>query len=171
MNIFSRKFEAQLAAIPEPGPVPVMAEPSHESIRRTKVKMPGALAFKDILDKAESVLGYRCGRGYKLDQCLAELGLETLNGDDVRKYMAAKTRHPYGFVQYPLKDYRLPIPIHVLETAIRIKEKLPTAEFTVYNYELNKSAAGDPFLWVSQDGWGNFIEVWDEPEFEGRKTI
>lgn len=128
--------------------------------------------FKEVLDKAEKTLGYRCGsRGYKLDQCLAELGLESLNYDQVRKYMAQKTKDGFGFVQYDIKEYRLAIPVHVLETAIRIKEKLPTAEFTVFNYERRSSAAGDPFLWVSQDGWGVYIEVWDEPEFEDRKTV
>lgn len=137
------------------------------SIKRKAPSVPPSHEYREVLDKSRNLLGYICGPSdYRLGCVLAELEIDSLDFKDVEAYKASKTHGGMSFVRYPIATYRQEIPIHVLNKAIQIKEKLPEAEFFVDNYERNGSNAGDPFLWVSVAGWGRYVEVWDEPKFE-----
>lgn len=66
-----------------------------------------------------------------------------------------------------LSDYTEPIPEFVLSKAVEIKEKLPTVEFHIHHLSIPKA---DPFLIAVLGKELYFVEVWDEPRFEGRVT-
>ena len=70
-----------------------------------------------------------------------------------------------GWGKTPLSDYRQPIPEFVLETAIRIREKLPEVKFHVQHLHDPKA---DPFLVASMGKEIYYVAAWDEPRFEGR---
>jgi hypothetical protein len=70
-----------------------------------------------------------------------------------------------------ISEYRLPVPEFVLNKAVQIKKACPEAELWI------ESLKRDPFLVVtipdSSNSWASpleefYIEVWDEPKFEGR---
>lgn len=68
-----------------------------------------------------------------------------------------------------LGDYRMPLPVSVLEDALRIRKELPSAKFSVdYLTTENAEKAADPFLVVECGGAEFYIAVWDEPDFEGK---
>lgn len=66
-----------------------------------------------------------------------------------------------------LSGYMEPIPEFVLSKAVQIKEKLP--EVKLYVHHLNQPKL-DPFLIAAFGNEVYFVEVWDEPKFEGRLT-
>lgn len=145
-------------------------EPTTAEIRRylPNISQQG-IKHKELLEKARATLGYICGaHDTRLDEVLNALEIDCLDFEEVNRYMASKEHDGFKFVPYNITVYQMAIPVHVLNKMIQIKERLPEAEFKIYNYERNRSNAGDPFLWVSVAGWGHYIEVWDEPEFEGR---
>jgi len=59
-----------------------------------------------------------------------------------------------------IEDYSYEIPIHVLNTAVQIKEELPAAEFNIHEL------LDDPFLSVEYDGLKLYVAVWAEKSFE-----
>lgn len=64
-----------------------------------------------------------------------------------------------------IADYSQPVPEFVLHKAVQIKEKLPATEFHIVHLSDPKA---DPFLVAVLGKELYFIEVWDEPRFEGR---
>jgi len=66
-----------------------------------------------------------------------------------------------------LKDYSEPVPEFVLNKAVQIKESCPDVGF--YVHHMNDPKA-DPFLVAMLGDEVYFIEVWEEPRFEGRLT-
>lgn len=64
-----------------------------------------------------------------------------------------------------LREYDHPVPEFVLDKALRIKEACPEVEFRIQH--LNQPKA-DPFLVAFIGKEIYYIEVWDEPRFEGR---
>lgn len=132
-----------------------------------------------------------------LARVLAQLGIETLNRVDVIRYMRERLcdrtlelmdewqktvpdplRSWSNFsgptwVTTDISKYKEPIPEFVLNKAIQIKRELP--DVGVYIYHLTE--AKDPFLLVTYGatseydfdaGERYFVEVWEEPRFEGR---
>lgn len=70
--------------------------------------------------------------------------------------------------QRELRSYRDPVPSHVLQTAIMMRKAFPRAAIHVDEFCLVEQVA-DPFLTISLGGSTTFyVEVWDEPTFEGR---
>jgi hypothetical protein len=68
-----------------------------------------------------------------------------------------------------LSDYKHPVPAHVLSKAIEIKKAFPRVEF--YVDEIIVRRKPDPFLVAKYNKETYYIEVWNEPTFEGRKSI
>lgn len=64
-----------------------------------------------------------------------------------------------------IASYSEAIPEFVLQKAVQIKEACPTVEF--YIHHLNDPKA-DPFLVASLSSEVYYVEVWEEPGFEGR---
>src|SRR5579863_5745946 len=101
-----------------------------EQLTRHKVDTSGC-EHQELLDRARTVLGYRCpSKDGRLALVLAELEIEQLDHKEVRAYMNSKTGNGFEFVRYAIdgpRGYHLPIPVHVLNKAIQIKERLPEA--------------------------------------------
>ena len=147
-------------------------------------------AVPSVLEEASEVLGYRLERTpsrrneSELRSALGELGIEPLNESDVVRYQAEmiaelmltaeyqmeRTRASvdYRFFHYwenvDLNRYREPIPEFVLNKAIQIKKRLPSVKFYVQTLE----GQPDPFLLAKVGDEHAYIEVWEEPKFEGR---
>ena len=77
---------------------------------------------------------------------------------------------PFGWTRTKIDEYKFPIPEFVLNKAVQIKKECPEAELYV------ESLMVDPFLVAVIPGATRYsspkeeayIEVWDEPKFEGR---
>jgi hypothetical protein len=159
-----------IAEVADPEEVEVQAKAqvlTLEDIER-EIPDPKPDTHREVLNQAKQLLGYK-PRDILLGNVLAELEIETLDSKQVKAYMDSKNQgHGIGrknFIPYKFTEYRYEIPVHVLNKAIQIKEKLPEVEFIIYHYE-----EGDPFLFVMHNGYGWYIEAWDEPTFEGREA-
>src|SRR5665213_2220046 len=169
---FRTKPEKELAATV--AIAPEVKTPKASEIKRFVPKSNLSEETRAVLSNARTLLGHRAGKDDpRLEDALNELGIEALDGAQVNTYKDA-TRGAYnkklyshspGWNVYKLEDYREAIPIHVLEKAIQIKSKLSDVQFSVHALQ-ESSITRDPFLWVSHDGFGYFIDVWDEPKFE-----
>jgi hypothetical protein len=129
----------------------------------------------------------------ELELALAKAGIEILNFEHVKTYQAEllreKTTEMFnawlkdvpvpdrmlfwgpGWEKTEIKKYRQPIPEFVLNKAIQIKKILP--DVRIYIEHLSEHP--DPFLVVAMkhesydfDGETLYVEVWEEPRFEGR---
>lgn len=133
----------------------------------------------------------------ELLKVLGELGIEILNKAQVVTYMRQRlvdrTIEMMGewekgepdplrswtsfsgpsWASTDIAKYKEPIPEFVINKAVQIKQALPQAGICIVHLTEDK----DPFLKVTlgkQDEWNDkvgeayFIEVWEEPKFEGR---
>jgi hypothetical protein len=66
-----------------------------------------------------------------------------------------------------LQGYPGEIPEFILQRALAIQEKVPEAEFYVEHLSKERRVA-DPFLVVSHARRSYYVDVWEEPRFEGR---
>jgi hypothetical protein len=151
-----------------------------------------------LADEAASVLGYEVLKQQqsepssqsKLQQVLAKIGVETLKESSVKAYQEERLleqtevryqawkKNPLGTFVGPswekvtIERYREPIPEFVLNEAIQIKREMP--EVRIYVEHLTDFP--DPFLIVATrhkdyeilDGETVYVEVWEEPKFEGK---
>ncbi len=72
----------------------------------------------------------------------------------------------YEWIEMSLKGYTELIPDFPIDTAIRIKERLPEAEFFVDVLCRRRMPTDEPFLILKVAGEKHYVEVWDEPDFE-----
>lgn len=132
-----------------------------------------------------------------LRAALGTLGIEVLNKEDVFAYMRERSiertrellevwavgdfnpQRSWNRMEGAYWDsteiakYKEAVPEFVVNKAVQIKRALPEAEL----YIVHLTEARDPFLkvtfgdvneWDETKGETYFIEVWDEPRFEGR---
>jgi hypothetical protein len=138
-----------------------------------------------------------------LRMTLQSLGIEVLVEQDVARYQkeqliahtAAKMQewmkqtgekgmddfHTHGLHQFnspgwqrtAIKEYRQPIPEHILAKAVEVKQQMPECEIWVESLEDHP----DPFMIVAggppRYSWYKpeehyYLAAWDEPKFEGR---
>jgi hypothetical protein len=163
-----------------------------EEIKRDKCSV-AVEPIASLLDEANQFLGYGVASRTERSQAvsplrdlLAKLEIEPLNLADVVRYQAEMiaelmldpayqrsridASHEYRFFHYwseeKLSTYSEPIPEFVLSKAIQIKKANPEVQFFVQSIE----GQPDPFLIAvlgNSDDYA-FIEVWEEPKFEGR---
>jgi hypothetical protein len=148
--------------------------------------------------EAQEVLGYSRLREEQktkdtyteLQLALSELGIEALNAADVKKYQTEllKERTAEKFQQWLLDPgsmflgpgwekteigkYHQPIPEFVINKAIQIKRRLP--DILIFVEHLSDHP--DPFLVVATKHPDYqyvhkeeiYVEVWEEPKFEGK---
>ena len=69
----------------------------------------------------------------------------------------------------PLVGYRSPVPKQVLQTAVRLKKKLPGVQLTVHELVQSERVL-DPFLAARLGETTYFIAVWDEPKFDAQSV-
>jgi hypothetical protein len=77
--------------------------------------------------------------------------------------------------------YKAAIPAFAIQRMVSLKKALPEVTFSVQELTVEKKElqtekylpppAPDPFLVADYKGIGCYIDVWDEPGFEGRRTI
>lgn len=135
--------------------------------------------IESLAKKAKEVLGYMVleyDLSTKLAETLKGLDIEILDREQVDDYKQALEVTQRGALigreskweKFHIDMYPRPIPEHVLNKAIQIKERLPSVDFFVD--ELRSNRIPDPFLLVKLGREEYYIEVWDEPKFEGRIT-
>jgi hypothetical protein len=66
------------------------------------------------------------------------------------------------------QSQKIPVPDFALETAIRVKEKIPSAILGVNILMDEDRMLGDPFLFMKYNGKQYYLEVWEESKFEDR---
>lgn len=111
-----------------------------------------------------------------LRQVLNELGIRPFVKSEVTAYKDAMVKrvsnnrqrgvwkmHPLG------KAITEAVPEFALHTAVRLKERLPECE--IHIDRLEQVSVPDPFLVVSLHGVQEWIEVWDEPDFKGKRVV
>lgn len=76
-----------------------------------------------------------------------------------------------------LSSYREPVPDFAIERALQVKEALPGATFyvehlreTVRGIATESKPTPDPFLILAVGHLKLYLDVWDEPKFEGRRV-
>ena len=162
-----------------------------KDLKRYTIQVPPAisddwLATRTLAEKAERLLRYSVLRHAlegdvrtneaerELGTALKTLEIQILSATEVQEYKEqfraaeVKVNREGYWNRTFLPSYNKAIPEFVLEKAIRIKEHLPEAEFYVEHFEKGRP---DPFLVVQYKQKEYYIEVWDEPKFEGRKTL
>jgi hypothetical protein len=107
-----------------------------------------------------------------VEEGLRNAGIQIFDNSDVSKYKA-KVRNANwwrgNWETTPISEYEEPVPEFAIDTALRIKEAIPEAEFSVEH--LVQGSAQDPFLSFKVPGVQRrfVVEVWDEPEFTAER--
>lgn len=142
-----------------------LAPPAQPVIRRTHVPCSLETASLEVAEEAHALLGYT---GLSVVQVFKKLGIEPLNTDDVEDYKDKKDRRSaYCWHSEALEKYGKPIPEFALSRAIEIKRELPSAQFFIEELRYDP----DPFLYIQVGNVRYYLDVWDEPKFEGRRTV
>lgn len=157
-----------------------------EQIERTVFKSKEVAPEMDsFAEEVARVLGYsRLKKNLKanaLRNALVSLEMETLDTREVDKYKSyvlhkaqedqaeSEGEEDDEFLEWDeveLSDYNEPVPEFVLAKALELKKKVP--EVVLYVEYLG--VRYDPFLIAEMGDERYYIEVWDEPKFEGRLT-
>ncbi len=147
-------------------------------------KVPMVLEEKppsnELREKASKLLGYgglpvdrNAGIKGEVQAKLNELGYDFLDSEKVKKYLISKCDirdESYITVNWelvPISTYQKPIPEFALSKAVELKEAFPSAAFYVHEHKKDP----DPFLVMVYQNTVFYVEVWDEPEFEGRQIV
>lgn len=170
--------------VPEPKPMPSLPKPSKDILQRVAIADIEPVDDTDLRAtlavEAETLLGYSVlRREMKLTSPLAatlkELEIEPFSEQSVTNYMGEMTRfatqearkaNAYAYASWvhtSIAGYEKRFPEIAIQKACEIKRALPAAE--IFIEELN--IYPDPFLVASLGGEKFYIEVWDEPKFEG----
>lgn len=84
------------------------------------------------------------------------------------------------YVPGHFQGYEAPIPAFALQRMLSLKSELPEVTFSVEQLESTKTDLNtqraekrppDPFLIATFRDISAYIDVWDEPKFEGRRTV
>jgi hypothetical protein len=107
---------------------------------------------------------------------IGSISIPTMASEDV----FGKVRYKRYWHKYGLSDaqrsqvtkYSRYIPVHVLDTAVRIAEKNKNADFFINELTITSERIAkpqpDPFMEVVLGAEHYFLEVWDEREFEAK---
>jgi hypothetical protein len=87
-------------------------------------------------------------------------GIFCLNLDDTE----------YEWVRTLIVNYQAEIPCFALSRAMEIKENYPEAQIYIESLQAQERPIADPFLVVGIKGYLYYVDVWDEPKFEGRRV-
>lgn len=146
-----------------------------------------------LAEEASTLLGYSALKeevegtadtSGPLRRALAKLDIQPLDMRAVKQYQfdlrreaearqfeeQLRTRGPENIFAYAswndtkIERYREPIPEFVLNKAVQLKRECPEVTFTVEHLDENP----DPFLIAKLKDEKFYIEVWEEPRFEGR---
>ena len=153
-------------------------------------KIQRIICDEEILFHAANDIGYRfashCLELKLAFSVLKKLDIEPLNSESVELYKKEEKRKRSWFAPdrdwyiYSIENYDLAVPAFALSRALEIKQEMPSAQFFVETCLVVK----DPFLILSSGvsinkrggpnndlPWKIYLDVWDEPKFEGRRQI
>ena len=153
--------------------------------RESEVEEPDE-SRKELALKAKTLLGYSVleqtipnRSSSEVSAVFKKLGIEPLNESQVQKYQRwYRQKHSGAFdwerVHWEsarIENYAEPMPEFVLSRAVELKEHLPNAVFSIEFPVREERVRPDPFLVMYYAGIRYYIDVWDEPKFEGRRTV
>jgi hypothetical protein len=131
----------------------------------------------EIRKKAFDLLGYGSAVGFAPDvvrevqEKLDEFGYDFLVTAKVHEYQIAKSplrrSRELWWKMVAIEKIALPIPDFALSKAVQLKEAFPSARFFCEVFE----DGPDPFLVMLYKDCTFYVEVWVEPEFEGRQIV
>lgn len=172
-------------------PPPEMPRPSKDILQRFQVAEQDVADMRsELASEAESLLGYsvlrkRLGIHSPLTTALMKLKIEPFDSktvDEYKKQMLTYARNEAARLDIAeginpkswqarvaswqtsdLQRYPKPVPEYALEKALQIKKACPEVQFSIEEL----TVVPDPFLIAVLDKVRRYIEVWDEPKFEG----
>lgn len=160
-------------------PVEVDAISVSEARKELAAKASKILSYTALAQAIPNVESLATART-KVAQVFKELDFKPLSWESVVAYKAwfvrknskdaAFSSMRVSWCATPLSSYSAAVPEFVLSKAIELKGKLPEATFTV-EYPYYEKVFNDPFLRMDYKGLSYYIDVWDEPKFEGRRTV
>jgi hypothetical protein len=190
------RFEFEKAVAVQ-DPPQISKKPTFEKIERSNLD-PEYVIFASDCAKLLGYQTLQAVVVKPLAGILNKLEIEILNSQEVEDYKQAAVttasrlwekdnselmKSPYVFMYRPkfswqmcalnqseaseyIPAYHEEVPEFALNKAIQIKREVPEAKFFVHRL----TSFRDPFLSVSLGSESYFVEVWDEPKFEGRLT-
>lgn len=188
----AKKSEPAVAVIPDP------VKPSPKEVEVNSADAEFAALNADIAREAAEKLGYqplaieltRIQRERDLVEALNAAGIVPLDPAQVEQYKTAMAQKKYNeevklrtrsyvydmiIVRWDttlLSAYTAPIPQHVLQTALTLRDELSTRGDVTTTFHVEsltvQHVTHDPFLYVTAGAGSprHYIAVWDEPEFE-----
>lgn len=157
--------------------VPPMVVASSTELTLTSARMKRAALARLALGYKELSLAVAETR-YRLtledvERGLQQAGVQIFDNKDVGRYkrnIKQRTWWGDGFWDTtPISEYNEPIPEFAIDTALRIKEAIPEAEFSIEHFVHRTTS--DPFLSFKVPGIQRrfVVEVWDEPDFTAER--
>lgn len=103
---------------------------------------------------------------------LRQAGIQVFENKDVSRYKAKVREAHYRNGEWattPIGEYDVPMPEFAIDTALKVKEAIPEAEFYIEHFLHWRDQ--DPFLSFKVPGVQRrfVIEVWDEPDFIAKR--
>lgn len=156
----------------KPVPVAPSGEPVKEERRKLAAEAKALLGYgtlSDNLTQLEIDAANKC----RVAECFTKLGIEPLDRAKVDAYKAQKVREAStGYInnwtRCALNKYARPVPEFALSRAIEIKREIPDVTFEIEELVTQRI---DPFLIMRYGNEVHYLDVWDEPGFEGRRTV
>lgn len=170
-------------------PASVVEQPL-PALERTILPAPTLTeASKQLGREAAELLGYKVIAARSAQEHVLEvfkkLGFEPLDEQKVLEYQKARQQREnarlqelsrvrgwhQGSAQWTsaeLSKYSLPVPEFVLSRCIELKREIPEAQFFV---EFMIYVRNDPFVRMLVGSGSYYLDVWEEPEFEGRRVV
>lgn len=183
VEFYPQQMQAMMQNVLERAPSPTVPPVAKETLTRSKVPVVKLVESESadrrrLANRARKLLGYEhyASRIEKDDEnrrrdcqaalALAKLGIDPLDDVKVQAYKVSKAAQTMSYwTSTALESYDYPVPEFVLLRACELKEELPLAKFEVEYMRV------DPFLVMVYGSKRYYIDVWDEPKFEGRRTV
>lgn len=107
-----------------------------------------------------------------VEEGLRDAGIQIFDNKDVSRYKAEVREQNWRSGNWdttPIDGYDQPIPEFAIDTALRVKQAIPEAEFSIEHFVSWNN--DDPFLSFKVPGVQRrfVVEVWDEPDFEAKR--
>lgn len=173
-------------------PPPEIPRPSKDILQRAAIPVTIVTDMRaELAVEAETLLGYsvlrkRLGMRSPLTEALLKLEIEPFDPKTVNTYKSEMLTYAQNeaarmdvaagirpgtwqarvarWQSDSIRDYKKPIPEFAIDTAVRLKKACPAVKFEIEELTI----VPDPFLIAVLGRQRRYIEVWDEPKFEGR---
>jgi hypothetical protein len=171
---------------------PEIPRPSKDILKRFTVTEQNVTDMRsELAAEAEALLGYsvlrkRLGMQSPLTTALLKLEIEPFDSksvDEYKKQMLAYAQNEAArmdvaegikpgswqariarWQEFSINGYSKPIPEYAIEKALQVKKACPEVSFKIEELTI----VPDPFLIAVLGKVRRYIEVWDEPKFEGQ---